>query len=128
MILNSLTSAIPPLRRELVSIPSFGADSKILLQEFNAERASSFNQKQIEDKEKKGGVPIDLFYARLICVCAIDENGNFISKLEDAEEVRSKWKWSDLVLVGTEAARINGFIKEDNENLKKPTARNRQKR
>lgn len=129
MILNNLAN-VPPLRRVLVDVPELGDGAQILLQEFSAIKSSEFNEEFIKSGEVKGPKRLILFYARLICASAIDENGNHISDPSQAESLATTWKDSLIFKVGEKAAELNGFSKrteEESEKEKKPGEQNQQK-
>lgn len=122
MILSNLTCEVPDLKVDVVDVPEFGSEAQIMLREMDAISSAEFNEiikknRFLENKKTP------LFFASLICLCAIDEHGNKISKLEEAEKIASSWNYELLFRVGEKAAVLNGFMGDTVEDTKKPSGK-----
>lgn len=126
MIVNSLIAQKPSLKTEVVDVPEFGDGAQIMLSEMTALASAEFNEvikrnRLLENKK----TPI--FFASLIALCAIDENGLPISDIAQAEEIAKTWNYELLFRVGEKAAILNGFMGDGVNDTKKSSGRTRRK-
>ncbi len=117
MIISDMFSVKPDFKREVIDVPEFGEDAQMVLQEFSAAQASDFNESIISAKRDvsttaPGKRPLRellLFYCTLICCSAVNEKGERIAKLEDAEKLLEQWDQNLILRIGAVAAKLNGF-------------------
>lgn len=125
-IINNLISAKPEMKTEIVDVPELGAGAQIILKEFDAESASDFNFEMIKKEKSESSKGENLntmrgpmrFYAMLVCCSAVDEKGDRISNVSEADALMSNWPRDLLIKVGEKAAEINGFTKKSKEEAK----------
>lgn len=126
MIIGNLVSNVPPLRTVIEDVPELGKDAQIMLREFDAITASRFNDAMAEDKSAKSVKGI-IFYSRLICACAVNESGERIADIKDANELARSWGFELISRIGNIAAELNGFTESAKADAKKHSPRSRPK-
>lgn len=126
MIVNSLVSQKPSLKTEIVDVPEFGDGAQILLSEMTALASAEFNE-VIKKNRLLENKKTPIFFASLIALCAVDESGNPISDIDQAETIAKTWNYELLFRVGEAAATLNGFMGDGVNDTKKNSGRTRRK-
>ena len=133
-IINSLTTATPTMKVEIMDVPELGDGAQIVLKEFDADSASDFNFELVKNNKSDSAKTASKvsargplrFYAMLICCSAVDESGNRISNVDEADLIMSRWPRDLILRVGEKAASINGFTSEAKDEAKKDLPLNQQ--
>lgn len=100
---------------EDVLIPEWG-NRYVRVRTLTGAERDAFEQSIIEQRGKKVRMKLNNIRARLVALTVIDENGNRVFSDEDAEWLGKK-SAAALDRIYTVAQRLNGFRKEDIEEL-----------
>lgn len=107
------------LKTETVAVPEWGGD--VLVRMMTGTARDKFEEQTFSAGRKKGGkseVSFDNIRARLVAAVVVDEEGNLLFTSSDIAELGKK-SAAALDRIFTVAQRLNGFTKEDIDELAK---------
>lgn len=122
MIVDSSMMMKPTFKEVVVSVPEFGEGAEIRLREMDAVAVAEFND-LIKRNRLLDNKRLPVFFASIITLCAIDEKGNKISSISDADKIANQWSYDLILRVGNAASELNGFMGEGVTEIKKDSGK-----